>query len=226
MNNVLALSVSGLHASYPGHSDWVLRNVEFTLRAGECAALLGANGSGKSTLLQSIAGLLQPSSGKIQIEGRPISQSSSRVSYVAQLGTVDWSYPICVRCFVQMGRYVHTRWMRRLSSADRALAEEKLEQMGLAELGKRRIDELSGGQKQRVLLARALTQNASVLLLDEPFNGVDAVSRETFCRTIQQLRSEGRTLLIATHEPETIRKQLDTSFRLAEGVLTQVESAA
>jgi len=217
-----ALAIHALHVGYPGQNNWVLSDASLVLKRGECAALVGRNGVGKSTLLKAVAGLHKPAHGTISVFGKPISKSRFSVAYLAQNGSVDWNYPICVRCFVLMGRYVHLSWVRRPRRFDYDIVDSAMETMHLTEFSERRIGELSGGQQQRVLLARALAQEASLFLLDEPLNAVDSITRAAFRETLEWLRASDKTILMATHEIESVRNALNATYQIQAGRVERV----
>jgi manganese/zinc/iron transport system ATP- binding protein len=187
-------------------------------------ALLGANGAGKSTLLKAIVGLAPVQRGIIRIMDGPFSARRRHVAYLAQQSELDWRFPISVLRFVVTGRYVHLGWLRRPSRNDSPLALEALDRLGAAGLAQRQIGQLSGGQRQRVLLARALVQQAEIVLLDEPFTAVDAESREVLTGVLAELHDQGTTLLIATHETEAM--ELDQLIYLHGGRLLPAEARA
>ena len=166
------------------------------IEAGELVALMGPNGAGKSTLLKAAAGLLRPLSGTVTVRLDPAKQ----VAYLAQRQEVDWQFPLHALDVVLMGRDVHLRWPRRPNGYDRDLAREALHQVGMSDYAARSIGELSGGQQQRVFLARALAQQASLLLLDEPFAGTDAASQEQIWSILHGLCRSGHTVILVTHE--------------------------
>jgi manganese/zinc/iron transport system ATP- binding protein len=180
-------------------------------------ALVGPNGSGKSTLLKAIAGILRPQSGRINVCGLPAGACHHLVTYLAQRGEIDWNFPISVRRLVLTGRYVHLGWLRRPGPADRAVAAQVLERLGIAHLGDRQIGELSGGQQQRALLARALVQEASLLLLDEPLNAVDAETRNVLDQVLVELRHAGKAIVMATHDHGRMDEYFDQINYLHEG---------
>jgi manganese/zinc/iron transport system ATP- binding protein len=182
-------------------------------------ALVGANGSGKSTLLKAVAGLLRPQAGTIRIYGQPVGACRHRVAYLPQRSEVDWRFPVTVERLVLAGRYVHLGWLRRPGRADRELVARVLEQLGLSALAERQINELSGGQQQRALLARALVQEADLLLLDEPLSAVDAASRRIIAEVLDGLRRQGRTALVATHHLDRLEEEFDQVYTLEEGEL-------
>lgn len=218
-----ALRLDRLTAGYPELAEPVIRDVSLSLPAGVRAALVGPNGSGKSTLLKTIAGLLRPLAGTIQIYGLPIGACHHRVAYLPQRSEVDWGFPVTVARMVLAGRYVHLGWLRRPTQADHARVRTVLEQLGLAHLADRQIGQLSGGQQQRALLARALVQEADLLLLDEPLTGVDAASRRIIAATLDTLHRQGKTALIATHHLERLHEEFDVVFTLDEGRLRQAD---
>lgn len=178
-----------------------LRHASFALPRGTITALVGVNGAGKSTLFKAIMGFVPLAGGAITLLGRPVPQALKRnlVAYVPQAEEVDWSFPVLVEDVVMMGRYGHMGFLRRPAAADRAAVDTALARVGLSDLRKRQIGELSGGQKKRVFLARALAQDGQVILLDEPFTGVDVKTEEAIIALLRELRAEGRVMLVSTH---------------------------
>jgi manganese/zinc/iron transport system ATP- binding protein len=217
-----ALAIDRLTAGYPGLPAPVLREVSLELPPGVRAALLGPNGSGKSTLLKAVAGLLHPRSGTIVIYGRPVGACHHRVAYLPQRGDVDWRFPVTLERMVLAGRYVHLGWLRRPGEEDRARVRAVLVKLGLEQLAGRQISQLSGGQQQRALLARALVQEADLLLLDEPLSAVDVASRRIIDEALNELRDQGKTILMATHHLDRIHEDFDLAFLLHDGALRQV----
>ncbi len=191
-----AIEIAGLSAGY-GNGAIALRDVSFTADAGQAVAVLGPNGGGKTTLFRAMLGELPAATGTIHIEAAP--------AYVPQTERSRLDFPVSALDVALMGAYARTPWYRRIAGRDRALARAALERVGLAEQARRRFGALSGGQRQRVLIARALVQDAGVLLLDEPFAGVDRTSEEAILAILDELRAEGRVLLIATHDVEQAR---------------------
>jgi len=214
-----ALTLDGLTVGYPGASAPALQAVNLSVPAGVRVALVGANGSGKSTLLKAVAGLLRPQAGTIRIYGLPVGACHHRVAYLPQRGEVDWRFPVTVARLVLAGRYVHLGWLRRPGRDDRARVAAVLEQLGLVELAERQISQLSGGQQQRTLLARALVQEADLLLLDEPLSAVDATSRRIIAGVLDGLRRQGKTALVATHHLDRLDEEFDRVCTLVDGVL-------
>jgi ABC-type Mn2+/Zn2+ transport system ATPase subunit len=214
-----ALDLDRLSVSYPGSAEAALCGVSLSIPAGVRVALLGANGSGKSTLLKAVAGLLRPQAGTMRIYGQPVGACHHRVAYLPQRGEVDWRFPVTVERLVLAGRYVHLGWLRRPSRSDRELVARVLDQLGLSALAERQISQLSGGQQQRALLARALVQEADLLLLDEPLSAVDAASRRIIAEVLDGLRRQGKTALVATHHLDRLDEEFDQVYTLDEGEL-------
>jgi manganese/iron transport system ATP-binding protein len=182
-----------------------LRGVAGRLAAGESMALIGPNGAGKSTLIRAILGLVPAASGELRVFGLPPAEARSRVAYVPQHSQLDPEFPVNARQVVLMGRYRSVGWLRRPGRADRAAADAALAAVGLADRAGARFGTLSGGQRQRVLFARALAQEASLLLLDEPFNGVDAVTQEVLVELLGKSRNAGAAVLLSTHDLDVAR---------------------
>lgn len=199
-----AAHLENLHAGYPGVK--ALENVSVELPAASITALLGANGSGKSTLFACMLGLRSPQAGSVRIFGRSPARARRRnlISYVPQQDGIDPTFPVTVEQVVRMGRYRHMGFTRRPRPADRQAVDHALEQVGLDQLRRRGIGELSGGQRRRALLARAIAQDAPLMLLDEPFAGVDRGSEEVISTLLKQLRSAGTTILMSTHHLEGV----------------------
>ncbi len=194
--------------------------------AGARVALVGPNGAGKSTLLKAVVGLLPARAGTIRIYGRPVGASPQLVAYLPQRGEIDWRFPISVRKLVLTGRYVRLGWLRRPGRRDWALVDELLEQLGLQELADRQIGLLSGGQQQRALLARALAQEARLLLLDEPLNALDAETRLLLARVLEALSHQGTAFVVATHDLGWLGTDFDRVLYLHDGRAMHLPSAA
>ena len=178
----------------------VLEHVHGTVFRGEAVALIGPNGAGKTTLIRAVLGLVPVVSGQIQVLGQPPARARRRVAYVPQVDTLDADFPVSVAQVVLMGRYRHIGWLRRPSTHDRRLAAQALDQVGMADRSRDRFGLLSGGQRQRVLLARAIAAQPDLLLLDEPFNGVDAVSQQALLDAIGELKAGGASVVVSTHD--------------------------
>jgi len=198
-----------------------LDGVDLDVAAGAVTGLIGMNGSGKSTLFSAIAGALRPDRGSILVDGDPPAAARRRggIAWVPQSERVDWSFPISVREVVMMGRYGHQGITRRARPADRAAVDEALERVELADLADRQIGRLSGGQRKRAFVARGIAQDARVLLLDEPFAGVDKPSEATISRLLRSLADDGRTVLVATHDLAALPALADDAVLLLRRVL-------
>lgn len=190
-------------AGYGYDTVLVLQGVNLAIPPGTLVGVIGPNGSGKSTLLKAILGLAPVSTGTVLLDGRPVSEQRGRLAYVPQREAVDWSFPVSAEQVVMMGRYPGVGWLRIPGVQDRAAVRDALERVALAELGGAQVGALSGGQQQRVFLARALVQEASVLLLDEPMTGVDQTTEQLIVDLLRELRDGGTTILHATHDLES-----------------------
>ncbi len=192
-----------------------LENVSLATSCGNRVALIGPNGAGKSTLLKAIAGLVPRDSGTIRWRGTAVKKWSREFAYLPQREEVDWAFPITVRGLVEMGRYPQTGWWRKFSSADTAAVDLALESLALTNLQSRQIRELSGGQQQRAFLARALAQEAHVLLLDEPFTGLDRNASHLLGDLLTKLSQEGRLVIASHHDLNTVPTLFDEALILA-----------
>jgi manganese/iron transport system ATP-binding protein len=193
-----ALVLSDVTAAYGREP--VIEGVTGTVETGGSVALIGPNGAGKSTLIKAVLGLVPLVGGTIEVLGRSPAEARAQVAYVPQAEALDRNFPVSAVQVVLMGRYRRIGWLRRPGPADRAAAHEALERVGLAHRAGDRFGLLSGGQRQRVLLARAIAQQARLLLLDEPFNGVDTASTDLLLRALGDLRSDGVAVVMATHD--------------------------
>lgn len=178
-----------------------LEDVSFHLDSGTICGLVGANGSGKSTLFKTIMGFITPGQGEARIAGLPVSSAlkQNMVAYVPQSEEVDWNFPVLVRDVVMMGRYGQMGFMRVASKQDKAKVADALERVGMSAFSTRQIGQLSGGQKKRVFLARALAQESPIILLDEPFTGVDVKTELAIIGLLKELRAAGHLMLVSTH---------------------------
>ena len=205
--------VVAVHDLWAGYdSTPALESVTFELPAGSLVGLAGPNGSGKSTLLKALLGLIQPWKGSIELFGSPVNGSRGRLGYAPQSELVDWDFPVTVRDVVMMGRYGRLGLLQRPKAADREAVANALAQVRLEDLAERQISELSGGQQRRMLIARGLAQDAEVLLLDEPMVGLDATSQHELLELFEQLRNEGKTLLVATHDLSCVTACFDLTL--------------
>ncbi len=196
------LEVSGLTLSY--REVLALHDINFATECGRSIALIGPNGAGKSTLLKALAGLLKADRGTILWRGKPLTRSSHEIAYLPQRGEVDWNFPITVRGLVEMGRYPNLGWWKRYSTHDEEIVERAIVSMQLQDLQHRQISALSGGQQQRTFIARALAQEAHVLVLDEPYTGLDKPAQESLAKLFRELTGEGRLLIASHHELQSV----------------------
>jgi manganese/iron transport system ATP-binding protein len=182
-----------------GHT--ALTHASFSVPKGTITALVGVNGAGKSTLFKAIMGFVPVAAGKVTILGLSVKEALKKnlVAYVPQAEEVDWTFPVLVEDVVMMGRYGHMNWLRIPTKHDHEMVEQALSRVNMSDFRKRQIGELSGGQRKRVFLARALAQEGQVILLDEPFTGVDVRTEEQIVDLLGKLRDEGRVMLVSTH---------------------------
>ncbi len=214
------ISASGVTVVYRnGHT--ALHDASFSIPRGTITGLVGVNGAGKSTLFKALMGFVPVSAGRVEILGQPVAAMMKRqaVAYVPQAEEVDWTFPVLVEDVAMMGRYGHMGFLRRARAADRKAVSVALERVGMTAFRDRQIGELSGGQKKRVFLARALAQDAQVILLDEPFTGVDATTEEQIIALLRDLRSEGRVILVATHNLGSVPEFCDRVVLVNKTVL-------
>jgi len=198
-----------------------LRDASFSIPAGTIAALVGVNGSGKSTLFKAIMGFLGLMQGQIRVLGLPVRAALRRncIAYVPQAEEVDWNFPVLVEDVVMMGRYGHMGFLRRAQARDHAAVAAALARVDMTALRGRQIGELSGGQKKRVFLARALAQESRVILLDEPFTGVDVKTEDHIIALLQELRDEGRVMLVSTHNLGSVPDFCDRTILIKGTIL-------
>ena len=204
------LEIKDITVTYKnGHTAIV--DTSFNLPTGSITALVGVNGSGKSTLFKSIMGFVKLARGSVKILGLDVADAlkSNCVAYVPQSEEIDWDFPVLVEDVVMMGRYGHMNMFRIARDIDRKKVDFALERVGLAYLKKRQIGELSGGQKKRVFLARALAQESEVILLDEPFTGVDVQTEEQIMALLRDLRDVGKIILVSTHNLGSVPEYCD-----------------
>ncbi|HTN76109.1 MAG TPA: metal ABC transporter ATP-binding protein [Pirellulaceae bacterium] len=203
----IAIEVEHLTVSY-GPSPALL-DVSLQIPAGLLVGVIGPNGSGKSTLIKAILGFVRPDFGTVKLFGEPAEKAKGRVAYVPQRGSVDWDFPITVREVALMGRYGHRPWWRNLTREDYERADAALEMVRMSEFHKRQIGQLSGGQQQRVFMARAMAQGADILLLDEPFAGVDAATERAILDVLERTKAAGKTLVVVHHDLATAAEYFD-----------------
>jgi manganese/zinc/iron transport system ATP- binding protein len=208
----IALSISNLTVVY--NSKPVLWNVSASIPAGILMAIVGPNGAGKSTLIKSIVELVKPTAGTITIFGQSYAHQRHQIAYVPQRMSIDWDFPITVFDVVLMGRYGHVKWMARPSAHDKELTWQALEAVNMQQYAHTPISALSCGQQQRVFLARALTQEAEIYLMDEPFVGIDEPTEKATIALLKQLRSQGKTIIIVHHDLNTMHDYFDWALIL------------
>jgi len=202
-----------------GHT--ALHDASFEIPRGTVTALVGVNGAGKSTLFKAIMGFVPASKGEISILGMKVSEALAKnlVAYVPQSEDVDWAFPVLVEDVVMMGRYGHMGFLRRARAADREAVAEALARVNMQDFRHRQIGELSGGQRKRVFLARALAQDGQVILLDEPFTGVDVKTEDQIVALLKELRDEGRVMLVSTHNLGSVPEFCDRTILVKGTVL-------
>ncbi len=210
----IAIEVNNLTVSYGPVP--ALLDISVAIPSGKLVGVIGPNGSGKSTLIKAILGFVKPDVGTVKIENEDASQTKDKVAYVPQRGGVDWDFPITVREVAAMGRYGKRRWWQDLKVEDYRLADAALEKVRMSEFSRRQIGQLSGGQQQRVFMARALTQNADILLLDEPFAGVDAATEAAILDVLQETKRQGKTVVVVHHDLSTAAEYFDLLILLKQ----------
>lgn len=219
-NNDLTVELRDVTVTYNnGHV--ALHNASFKLGAGTICALVGVNGSGKSTLFKAVMGFLKPSSGSVLIAKESVAKAQRKnwVAYVPQSEEVDWSFPVSVWDVVLMGRYGYMNFLRIPRPEDKQIAMESLKRVGMQDFRDRQIGELSGGQKKRVFLARALAQTGKIMLLDEPFTGVDVKTESAIVDLLRELRQEGHIILVSTHNLGSVPEFCDQVVLINRTVL-------
>ena len=202
-----AIEVTDLTVAYQDKP--VLWDIDLDVPPGVLLSIVGPNGAGKTTLIKAILGLVRPAAGGVLIYDKPYEMQRRIVGYVPQRGTVDWDFPTNVLDVVMMGRYGALGWIRRPGRQEREQAMYALEKVGMEAYTTRQISQLSGGQQQRVFLARALVQDATVYLMDEPFQGVDATTERAIVTLLQELRANGKTVVVVHHDLQTVADYFD-----------------
>jgi manganese/zinc/iron transport system ATP- binding protein len=202
------LSVTNLTVAYQKKP--VVRNVTFEVNEGELIGIIGPNGAGKSTLIKAILGLQPVLAGETLVYGKPYKSQRKLVGYVPQRESVDWDFPTNALDVVMMGRYGHLGLLRRPGAKERAIGMECLSKVGMADFAGRQISQLSGGQQQRVFLARALAQDATLYFMDEPFAGVDAATEKAIITLLNELKKQGKTVLVVHHDLATVEQYFDS----------------
>ncbi|MCC5992355.1 MAG: metal ABC transporter ATP-binding protein [Rhodobacteraceae bacterium] len=198
-----------------------LWDIDLDVPPGVMCAIVGPNGSGKSTLLKAALGLVRPVAGHVRFLGRVASQMRGRIGYVPQRQSVDWDFPTTARDVVEMGLYHRLGWLRRPGRRERARAIDALAEVGMQDYASRQISQLSGGQQQRVFIARALVQDAPILILDEPMAGVDATTEDVIMTLLKRQRDAGKTVIVVHHDLTTLRRNFDWMVILNRRIIAQ-----
>ena len=212
------IEIRNLSVTY--RTEPALWNIDLNFPEGKMIAIVGPNGAGKSTLIKAVMGLVPVTAGKVHVYGKSYSKQRSKVAYVPQRGSVDWDFPTDALDVVEMGLYGKLGWLRRPNSQTRAKARKCLAKVGLEDYADRQIGQLSGGQQQRVFVARALAQDPQIYLMDEPLNGVDAITEETILSILESIRKEGKTIVMVHHDLQTVDKYFDWVVMLNRSLVT------
>ncbi len=212
-----AIEISDLHVSYD--EKVVLSDVNLNIESGKITGIVGPNGSGKSTLFKSILGLLEPNKGSINFQGKEVEDVRTLMAYVPQKDGVNWDFPATVYDVALMGRYPHKSIFQGIGKKDKEITLSALKDVGMTDFKDRQIGELSGGQQQRVFIARVLSQQAEILLLDEPFVGVDIKTEEKIIEILKQLANEGKTILVIHHDLSKVRDYFDNIVLINNGII-------
>jgi ABC-type Mn2+/Zn2+ transport system ATPase subunit len=220
-----AISIDNVTVAY--HGKVALHSASLQLKAGTICGLVGMNGAGKSTLFKAVMGFVKPTTGRVMINGLPIYkvQQNSLVAYVPQSEEVDWNFPVSVHDVVMMGRYGYMNFLRIPRSSDQRAVRESLERVEMWQMRDRQIGELSGGQKKRTFFARALAQQGTVFLLDEPFAGVDVKTEKMMIHLLMELRQAGHTILISTHDLSSVTTFCDQVVLINRTILAYGETS-
>lgn len=220
-----SLLVEGLSVIYSnGHK--ALDNASFSIPRQSITALVGINGSGKSTLFKAIMGFVKSSGGRIELFGGSVKDAlkANLVAYVPQNEEIDWDFPVLVKDVVMMGRYGHMGFLKIPNDNDYEIVKDSLKKVGMLELENRQISELSGGQRKRVFLARALAQQSEIILMDEPFTGIDVNTEEEIMELLREMKAEGKVMLISTHNLGSVPEFCDWTILLNKTVLAEGET--
>lgn len=204
---VAPLEIHDLTVAY--HKKPVLYGIDLTIPKGKLVGVVGPNGAGKSTLIKAVMGLVQPASGWIKVFGQPFKKAVARIGYVPQRESVDWDFPVNVSDVVMMGRCGQVGLFRRPGRKDREIVKDCLDKVNMLPYAGRQISNLSGGQQQRVFLARALAQESDLYFMDEPFAGVDAATESAIMKLLQELKDNGKTIVVVHHDLPTAREYFD-----------------
>ncbi|MDD2983458.1 MAG: metal ABC transporter ATP-binding protein [Crocinitomicaceae bacterium] len=215
----IAIQVDDLTVAY--NYKPVLWDIDLKIPEGVMMAIVGPNGAGKSTLIKAMLDIVKPIAGNVQVFGKPYHKQRKLVAYVPQKGSVDWDFPTTAIDVVLMGTYGTLGWIKRPGLKEKKAALEALEKVDMLSFKDRQISQLSGGQQQRVFLARALVQNASIYIMDEPFQGVDATTEIAIVNILKELRKDGKTLVVVHHDLQTVPEYFDwVTFLNVEKIAT------
>ncbi|MDO4292998.1 MAG: metal ABC transporter ATP-binding protein [Eubacteriales bacterium] len=206
-HKICAVEVHDLTVAYD--TTPVLWDIDLEIPKGSLAAIVGPNGAGKTTLIKAMLGLIKPLSGEVLFFANEQNAHKNDIAYVPQSGSVDWDFPATALDIVTMGRYGRLGWLRRPGKAEKQMALEMLDKVGMLGFASRQISQLSGGQQQRVFLARALIQQAEIYLMDEPFKGVDAQTEKAFVVLLKELKRQGKTVIVVHHDLQTVTEYFD-----------------
>ncbi|MDO3694161.1 metal ABC transporter ATP-binding protein [Wenyingzhuangia sp. chi5] len=225
MEDKIAIAIDDLTVAY--NYKPVLWDIDLQIPEGVLMAIVGPNGAGKSTLLKSILDIIKPLAGTVTVYEKPYKKQRHLVAYVPQKGSVDWDFPTTALDVVMMGTYGSLGWIKRPGKAEKKLALEALEKVGMLTFQDRQISQLSGGQQQRIFLARALVQNAAIYFMDEPFQGVDATTEKAIIQILKELRKAGKTVVVVHHDLQTVPEYFDwVTFlnvkKIATGPVAQI----
>lgn len=207
MPEKIAVKVDDLTVAY--NYKPVLWDIDLEIPEGVLMAIVGPNGAGKSTLIKAILGIINPIAGSISVFDKPYHKNRKKVAYVPQKGSVDWDFPTTALDVVMMGTYGELGWIKRITNKQKKMALEALEKVSMLPFKNRQISQLSGGQQQRIFLARALVQNAEIYFMDEPFQGVDAVTEKAIIKILKELRESGKTVVVVHHDLQTVPEYFD-----------------
>lgn len=210
------LEVENISVAYGGNL--IVPPLSFALKNGTSLGVVGPNGAGKSTLLKALLGLIPSLSGTILLNGIPLNHARKQIAYIPQRASIDWDFPICVFDAVLMGTYASIGWFRRPGPKQKKRVSQALEIMGMSEYQQTPIGELSGGQQQRVFFARALVQDASLYLLDEPFNGIDIITQDLIIELLKQLCQRNKIVMVVHHDLQTVIDFFDYLMLLNRGL--------
>lgn len=216
-NQESPFSVKGLTVAYQRKP--VLNDITFEVPEGKLIGIVGPNGAGKSTLIKASLGLIPKVRGDVLIYGQSYAQQRKMIGYVPQRESVDWDFPTSALDVVMMGRYGHLGWFKRPGMNERRIAMECLAKVGMADYAGRQISQLSGGQQQRIFLARALAQDAKLYFMDEPFVGVDAATEKAIITLLNELKKQGKTVLVVHHDLSTVKEYFDWVMLLNVGLI-------